>query len=182
MTRSTTKKLTKPLDEPEREFHRPRRAAWRQQQNESLAIVGRNSSITKRLLLITLELNHYSLPKPYGNTLFLVLPATTNPLKALFPGLDQTGPPPWDTKMALGCLKRACMQISYLEASHREIELRKPYLICDIYGGAYKADKCDQNNPTKQVCLSGRDIYDDPSLLRFCPNDDVPRYFRAIIS
>ncbi|GJV46845.1 hypothetical protein Tco_1437057 [Tanacetum coccineum] len=42
MTRSTTKKLTKPLDEPEREFRRLKRAAWRQQQNESLAIAGRN--------------------------------------------------------------------------------------------------------------------------------------------
>ncbi|GKF94838.1 hypothetical protein Tco_0284538 [Tanacetum coccineum] len=94
MTRSTTKKLTKPLDEPEREFHRPRRAAWRQQQNESLAIVGRNSSITKRLLQITFELM-----VPLGTRLGR---ATTNPLKALFPGLDQTGPPPWDTKMALG--------------------------------------------------------------------------------
>ncbi|GJT49297.1 reverse transcriptase domain-containing protein [Tanacetum coccineum] len=40
MTRSTTKKLTEPLDEPEREFRRRRRAAWRQQQNESLAIAG----------------------------------------------------------------------------------------------------------------------------------------------
>ncbi|GJU72108.1 hypothetical protein Tco_1263513 [Tanacetum coccineum] len=42
MTCSTTKKLTKPLDEPEREFHRLRKAAWRQQPNGSLAIAGRN--------------------------------------------------------------------------------------------------------------------------------------------
>ncbi|GKD74352.1 hypothetical protein Tco_1332634 [Tanacetum coccineum] len=42
MTRSTTKKLAEPLDEPEREFHRRRRATWHQQQNESLAIAGRN--------------------------------------------------------------------------------------------------------------------------------------------
>ncbi|GJT51641.1 DNA-directed DNA polymerase [Tanacetum coccineum] len=42
MTRSTVKRLTKPIDEPEREFRRLRRAAWRLQQNESLAIVGRN--------------------------------------------------------------------------------------------------------------------------------------------
>ncbi|GJV00837.1 hypothetical protein Tco_1330107 [Tanacetum coccineum] len=42
MTCSTTKKLMKPLKEPEREFHKRRRAVWRQHQNESLAIAGRN--------------------------------------------------------------------------------------------------------------------------------------------
>ncbi|GKE18230.1 hypothetical protein Tco_1425807 [Tanacetum coccineum] len=42
MTRSTIKRLTKPLDEPEREFRRFRRAALRSHQNESLAIAGRN--------------------------------------------------------------------------------------------------------------------------------------------
>ncbi|GJV18696.1 retrovirus-related pol polyprotein from transposon TNT 1-94 [Tanacetum coccineum] len=42
MTRSTVRRLTKPLDEPEREFRRHRRVTWRLQQNESLAIAGRN--------------------------------------------------------------------------------------------------------------------------------------------
>ncbi|GJS87261.1 hypothetical protein Tco_0769897 [Tanacetum coccineum] len=42
MTRSTIKRLTKPLNEPEREFRRLRRAACHLQQNESLAIAGRN--------------------------------------------------------------------------------------------------------------------------------------------
>ncbi|GJV62805.1 DNA-directed DNA polymerase [Tanacetum coccineum] len=42
MTRSTVKRLTKPLDEPEREFQRLKRAAWRLQKNESLAIARRN--------------------------------------------------------------------------------------------------------------------------------------------
>ncbi|GJS56133.1 zinc finger, CCHC-type containing protein [Tanacetum coccineum] len=67
--------------------------------------------------------------------------------------------------MFKGHLKRACMQISHLEAPHREIRLRKPYLICDFSGGAHEADECDQNNPTEQVCLYGGDIYDDPSLM-----------------
>ncbi|GKF86967.1 hypothetical protein Tco_0254794, partial [Tanacetum coccineum] len=40
--RSTVKKLTKPLDEPEREFRRLRKAAIRSHQNESLTIAGRN--------------------------------------------------------------------------------------------------------------------------------------------
>ncbi|GKB63835.1 putative reverse transcriptase domain-containing protein [Tanacetum coccineum] len=42
MTRSTVKRLTKPLDEPEREFRRLRKAAIRSHQNESLAITRRN--------------------------------------------------------------------------------------------------------------------------------------------
>ncbi|GJY76067.1 hypothetical protein Tco_0481183 [Tanacetum coccineum] len=42
MTRSTDKRLTKPLDKHEKEFRRLRKAAWSQQQNESLAIDGRN--------------------------------------------------------------------------------------------------------------------------------------------
>ncbi|GJT55176.1 hypothetical protein Tco_0990230 [Tanacetum coccineum] len=41
-TIGTVKRLTKPLDEPEREFQRLKRAVWRLQQNESLAIAGRN--------------------------------------------------------------------------------------------------------------------------------------------
>ncbi|GJW08623.1 hypothetical protein Tco_1571046 [Tanacetum coccineum] len=51
--------------------------------------------------------------------------------------------------------------------------LKNPYLICDIYDCAHEVDGCDQNKPPKQVCLSGGDIYDDPSLLRFYQNDDV---------
>ncbi|GJW88930.1 prohibitin-1, mitochondrial-like protein [Tanacetum coccineum] len=42
MTRSTTKKLTEPLEEPEREMHKLRKVARRQQHNESLAIAGQN--------------------------------------------------------------------------------------------------------------------------------------------
>ncbi|GKE73223.1 DNA-directed DNA polymerase [Tanacetum coccineum] len=42
MTRSTIKRLTKPLDEPEREFRRLRKVAMRSHQNETLAIAGRN--------------------------------------------------------------------------------------------------------------------------------------------
>ncbi|GJY11852.1 reverse transcriptase domain-containing protein [Tanacetum coccineum] len=72
-----------------------------------------------------------------------------------------------------GLLKRACKQISYLTTPIRRKNPRNPYLICDICGGAHKADECDQNKPPEQVCLSGRDIYDDPSLLRFYHNDDI---------
>ncbi|GJV49300.1 hypothetical protein Tco_1439512 [Tanacetum coccineum] len=40
--------------------------------------------------------------------------------------------------------------------------------------GSHKADECKQTNQAEQVCLSERDIYDDPSLLRFYQNDDTP--------
>ncbi|GJW22940.1 reverse transcriptase domain-containing protein [Tanacetum coccineum] len=72
-----------------------------------------------------------------------------------------------------GRLKRACNQISYLETPTREVGLKIPYLICDYCGGPHKVEECKQNNPTEQVCLSGGDIYDDPSLMRFYQNDDV---------
>ncbi|GJT52342.1 hypothetical protein Tco_0978499 [Tanacetum coccineum] len=39
--------------------------------------------------------------------------------------------------------------------------------------GPHEADECEQNNPSEQVCLSGGDIYNDPSLLRFYQNDDT---------
>ncbi|GKB27348.1 ribonuclease H-like domain-containing protein [Tanacetum coccineum] len=72
-----------------------------------------------------------------------------------------------------GRLKRACKQISFLETPTREVGLKNPYLICDYCGGSHEADECEQNNPSEQVCLSGGDIYNDPSLLRFYQNDDT---------
>ncbi|GKB60234.1 reverse transcriptase domain-containing protein [Tanacetum coccineum] len=58
----------------------------------------------------------------------------------------------------------------------REVGLKNPYLICDYYEGSHEADECKQTNPAEQVCLSGGDIYDDPSFLRFYQNDDtLPR-------
>nr|GEW50991.1 hypothetical protein [Tanacetum cinerariifolium] len=42
MTHSTVKRLTKPLEEPQKEPHMRRKAACHQQRNESLAIAGRN--------------------------------------------------------------------------------------------------------------------------------------------
>ncbi|GJX26484.1 hypothetical protein Tco_0232780 [Tanacetum coccineum] len=73
-----------------------------------------------------------------------------------------------------GRLQRVCNQITYLETPTREVGLKTPYLICDYCGGSHEADECEQNNPAEQVCLSGGDIYDDPSLLRFYQNDNSP--------
>ncbi|GJS91492.1 hypothetical protein Tco_0774128 [Tanacetum coccineum] len=72
-----------------------------------------------------------------------------------------------------GRLKRACKQISFLKTPTREFGLKNPYLICDYYGGSHEADECEQRNPSEQVCLSGGDIYNDPSLLRFYQNNDT---------
>ncbi|GJR45453.1 hypothetical protein Tco_1313556 [Tanacetum coccineum] len=74
-----------------------------------------------------------------------------------------------------GRLKRACNQITYLETPTREVRLKNPYLICDYCEGSHEADECEQNNPAEQVCLSGGDIYDDPSLLsKF--EDELPNF------
>ncbi|GJS73318.1 hypothetical protein Tco_0706159 [Tanacetum coccineum] len=64
-----------------------------------------------------------------------------------------------------GRLKKACNKISFLETPTREVGLKIPYLICDYYKGSHKANECKQTNPAEQVCLSGGDIYDDPSFL-----------------
>ncbi|GJU32020.1 putative reverse transcriptase domain-containing protein [Tanacetum coccineum] len=269
MTRSTTKKLAEPLDEPEREFRRRRRAAWRQQQNESLAIAGRNlfddessssTSVGVKSSIPLKTLREHSLPNSAGyaystfpskenqkNGSIKYLPPKsqhgscsshdssitssqpavprsyetrsfdssrelTNPSKA--PGSDrgkldqfahfcfsslseeegwnrieeyvqyQDGlwddPPPFRNVSSIleiikptfeGRLERACKQISYHTTPMQRKSLKNPYLIC---GGAYEADECDQNKPPEQVSLSGGDIYDDLSLLRFYQNDDVP--------
>nr|GEX97422.1 hypothetical protein [Tanacetum cinerariifolium] len=66
-----------------------------------------------------------------------------------------------------GRLKKACNQISYLETSTRKVRLKNPYLICDYCKGPHEADEYKQTNQAEQVCLSGGDVYDDPSLLRF---------------
>ena len=71
-----------------------------------------------------------------------------------------------------GRMKGACSQISYLSKPTQRKRLTNPYLICDFCGGSHEADECDQNTPTEQVYLSGGDIYDDPSLLRFYQNSD----------
>ncbi|GJY91222.1 reverse transcriptase [Tanacetum coccineum] len=73
-----------------------------------------------------------------------------------------------------GRLKRAHQQLSYLTSATKGKNMKNPYLICDIYSRAHDADECDQVILREQVCLSGGDIYDDPSLLRFYPNNDVP--------
>nr|GEV16207.1 hypothetical protein [Tanacetum cinerariifolium] len=50
----------------------------------------------------------------------------------------------------MGRLKWVCNRISFLETPTREVGLKKPYLICDYYGGSREADECEQDNPFEQ--------------------------------
>ncbi|GJW91021.1 DNA-directed DNA polymerase [Tanacetum coccineum] len=75
-----------------------------------------------------------------------------------------------------GHLKRACNQISYHETPSREFRLKNPYLICDYCGGSHEADECKQLKMAEQVCLSGGDIYDDPSFLRSKVEDELTNF------
>nr|GEU45084.1 hypothetical protein [Tanacetum cinerariifolium] len=79
----TVKRLTEPLDEPEREFQRLRRAAWRLHQNKSLAIARKNlfddeasSSNNTRTKPPTLlkTLREYSCPNSSGFQNLITLP------------------------------------------------------------------------------------------------------------
>ncbi|GKD85394.1 DNA-directed DNA polymerase [Tanacetum coccineum] len=71
-------------------------------------------------------------------------------------------------------MKRSHQQLSYLTTLTRRKSLKNAYLICDICGRAHEADECDQNMSHEQVFLSGGDIYDDPSLLKYYQNNDIP--------
>ncbi|GKF13182.1 hypothetical protein Tco_0054644, partial [Tanacetum coccineum] len=71
-------------------------------------------------------------------------------------------------------LKRAHQQLSYLTTPTHRKSLKNAYIICDIYGRNHEVDEYDQNISHEQVCLSSGDIYDDPSLLKFYQNNDIP--------
>ncbi|GJR70487.1 hypothetical protein Tco_0016552 [Tanacetum coccineum] len=71
-------------------------------------------------------------------------------------------------------MKRAHQQLSYLTTPTRRKSLKNAYIICDIYGRNHEVDEYDQNISHEQVCLSSGDIYDDPSLLKFYQNNDIP--------
>ncbi|GJY55181.1 hypothetical protein Tco_0446845 [Tanacetum coccineum] len=146
MTRSTGKRFTKTLDEPEREFRMLKRAVWRLQQNESHVIAGRNlfdveSSSSNNTganpPTPPKTLHEHSHPNPSSFQNLITLPT------------EQTGRIV-DSRDIWGRLKRACNQISYLETPARKVGLKNPYLICDYCGGSHEADECKQNNPVEQ--------------------------------
>ncbi|GKF28402.1 hypothetical protein Tco_0094744, partial [Tanacetum coccineum] len=77
-------------------------------------------------------------------------------------------------------LNRAYRQLSFFTSSTPGKTLKNLYLICDICGGAHEDDECDQVESREQACLSGGDIYDDPSLLKFYQNNDIPPWGNLI--
>ncbi|GJT61979.1 hypothetical protein Tco_1005512, partial [Tanacetum coccineum] len=206
MTRSTVKRLTKPLGEPEIEFRMLMRAAWRLQQNESLAIARRNlfdaeesssnntganpptppktlhehsypnpscyaSSISpskeKRKLDQFAQFRFNSLTEEEGwNRIEEYVQYQDDLWDNLSPPMNVSSISEAMQPTFRGRLKRACNQISYLETPARKVRLKNPYLIYDYCEGSHEADECKQNDPAKQACLSGGDIYDDPSLMR----------------
>ncbi|GJY27351.1 DNA-directed DNA polymerase [Tanacetum coccineum] len=179
MTRSTVRRLTKPLDEPEREFRRLRRVAWRLHQNESLAIAGRNlfddeassSNNTRTKSSTPLKtLQEHSRPNSSGFQILIILSAEqTGKIvdsrdilliqgTCTFQGLRSEDP--------LHHIKHYLSIVYSIQADGDTRDTSRPW--------AHEDDECGQNNPTEQVCLSGGDIYDDPSLLRFYQNNDIP--------
>nr|GEZ93974.1 hypothetical protein [Tanacetum cinerariifolium] len=202
MTSSTIKRLTKPLGEPEIEFQRLRKVAMRSHQNESLAIARRNlfddeasasNNTGAKLTTPPKTLHEHSRPNSFGFQNPITFPTKQTgrivdsrdiwliQSTCTFQGLKNEDPLCHDNILADGVtrdtsrgrLKRSCNQISFLETPTREVGLKNLYLICDYCGGSHEADECKQNNPSEQVCISERDIYNDHSLLRFYHNDDT---------
>ncbi|GKA48681.1 hypothetical protein Tco_0741639 [Tanacetum coccineum] len=182
MTRSIVKRLTKPLDEPEREFQRIRRAAYRLQHNKSLVIAGRNlfddeasSFKNTRVKPPTppRTLHEHSHPNSSGFQNPITLPVEQKQRfidahdilliqgTCMFQGLRNKDPL-W---LEPNLLPRNAYSRGWVE---------EPYLICDYWEGSHEADECKQTNLAEQVCLFARDIYDDPYLKRFYQNDDTP--------
>ncbi|GJY72309.1 hypothetical protein Tco_0476012 [Tanacetum coccineum] len=160
MTRSTVKRLTKPLDEPKREFRRLRRAALQSHQNESLAIAGRKKEERnlfdersiyddRRKLDQFAQFRFQSLTEEEGWNRIEEYVQYQDDLR------DDMSPPmnisSISKAMRRGRLKRTCNQISYLETPTREVGLKNPYLICDYYGGSYEADECKQTSQVEQT-------------------------------
>nr|GEW97296.1 hypothetical protein [Tanacetum cinerariifolium] len=182
MTRSTTRRLFEPLDEPEREIPRRRKVDRRHPPTESLNIVGRNlfndgeSSSGNVKPAITPDKRKFS---QFVNFKFASLHEDK--------GWDhieefvQYQEDSWDDPLSheyasfaseltkptiVDRLKRAHQQLSYLTTPTREKSLKNTYLICDICGGAHEADECDQNVSHEQVftTLRRKTSPSDPAL------------------
>ncbi|GJS56868.1 hypothetical protein Tco_0651652 [Tanacetum coccineum] len=158
MTRSTIKRLKKPLDKTKREFQRLRRAVWRLHQNESLAIARRNlfddeasssnNTRTKPPTPLKTLREHYR-PNSFGFQTPITLPT------------EQTG-------RIINARDILLIQGTYMFQG-----LRNEDPLCHVkhYLRSQEANECEQNNPAEHVYLSGGEIYDDPSLLR---NSETP--------
>ncbi|GJS03845.1 hypothetical protein Tco_0320353 [Tanacetum coccineum] len=234
MTRSPVKKLRKPLDEPEREFRRLRKAAMRSPQNESLAIAGKNlfddeasssNNTGAKPPTAPKTLHHHSRPNSSGKMAEWLdrIPPTQ------ITTWDQLGHEPiksaWIRFQDLikqvphhGIQKWLLVQIFHDNIS--QIDRRKLDQFTQFRFSSltkeegwnrieeyvqYQDDLWDESSPsmnvssiseamkptlrgrlkrackqisfletpTREVCSSGGDIYNDPYLLRFYQNDDT---------
>ncbi|GJY42203.1 hypothetical protein Tco_0429473 [Tanacetum coccineum] len=137
-----------------------KRAAWHLLQNESLAIARRNlfdaessSSNNTRANppMPAKTLHEHSHPNPSGFQNPITLP--TEQTRRIV-----------DSRYICRKLDQfAQFRFNSLTEEEGGIELKR----------SHEADECKKNDQAKQVCLSGGDIYDDPSLLRFYQNDDT---------
>ncbi|GJR05628.1 hypothetical protein Tco_0528612 [Tanacetum coccineum] len=209
MTRSTIKNPIKPFKEPEREMHKKRRAAQLQYRNESLSIAGRNlldegpsffPNQKPKSIPPAKNLREHSSPNASGFLNPIILPE--EPTNKVFDAQDifslnedegwdrieeliQYQDDSWDESFVSeptsnDRLNRAHRQLSFFTSSTTGKTLKNLYLICDICGGAHEDDECDQVESREQACLSGGDIYDDPSLLKFYQNNDIPPWGNLI--
>jgi hypothetical protein len=69
-------------------------------------------------------------------------------------------------------LRKVHKRVEYLAGAQLPKQLSNPYLICDYCGAPHEAEECGIETTTEHACLSGGDIYADPSLLPFYQNDD----------
>ncbi|GKD41964.1 hypothetical protein Tco_1266609 [Tanacetum coccineum] len=218
MTHSTVKRLTEPLDEPEREFQRLRRNALRSHQNDSLAITERN------LFDDEASSSNNTRPKSPTSPKTLYTSALRDLILRFKQGDDETIKSAWIRFQDLinqvphhGIQKWILVQISHDNISqddrrkldqftqfrfHSLIEEEgwiriKEYVqyqddlwdepsSCRNVSSLSEAmqptlrahlkrpaNECELNNPSEKVCLSGGDIYNDLSLMRFYQNDNT---------
>nr|GEV70926.1 DNA-directed DNA polymerase [Tanacetum cinerariifolium] len=201
MTCSAIQRLTKPLDEPEREFWRRRKAALHLHQNVSLAIAGRNlfddeasSSYNTEAKPPTLPktLHEHSHPNSFGflNPITFPTGQTGRIVDSLdiwliqntyaFQGLRNEDP--------LQHIRHYLCIVDNIQADEATRDTYRLRLFHFSLKGKTE-EWLDRIPPTQimtwdqlvsrflehffLVCLSGKDIYDDPSILRLYQNDDT---------
>ncbi|GJS73938.1 zf-CCHC domain-containing protein [Tanacetum coccineum] len=194
-------RLTKPLDEPEREFRRLRKAALRSHQNDSLAIAGRNlfddeasssNNTGPKPPTPPKTLHEHSRPTSSGFQNPITVP--TEQTKRIvnsrdiwliqntctFQGL-RTEDPFRHVKHYIGIVdniqadgatgdtsRLRFFYFSFKGKVAKWLDRIPPTQVTtwDQLVGSYEADECKELSLAEQVCLSGGDIYNDPSLLR----------------
>ncbi|GJW30833.1 reverse transcriptase domain-containing protein [Tanacetum coccineum] len=180
MTRSNVKRLTEPIDEPEREFRRLKRVALRSHQNESLAIAGRNlfdneaspsNNTGPKSSAPPKTLHEHSHPTSSGFQNPITIPTEQTGRivdshdiwfiqnTCTFQGLKNEDP-----------LHHVKHYLSIIDNIQADGATR------DTSRGSHEADECKQLGQAEQVCLSGGDIYDDPSLLRSKFEDELANF------